>query len=112
MSELRLSSYRVMWLFVFFDLPTNTKKQRKNATKFRKTLEKDGFTMKQFSVYVRHAPSKENAEVHVKRVRLNVPEEGHVCILLVTDKQYGNMINIWGLIEKESEGIPQQLELF
>lgn len=112
MSELRLSGYRVMWLFVFFDLPTNTKKQRKHAAQFRKVLEKDGFTMKQYSVYVRHAPSKENAEVHIRRVRLNVPEEGHICILMVTDKQYGNIVNIWGKIEKSSESTPQQLELF
>lgn len=37
-----------MWLFVFFDLPVATKKQRKEATRFRKSLEKDGFTMMQF----------------------------------------------------------------
>jgi len=27
-----------MWLFVFFDLPTNTKKQRHAAARFRKDL--------------------------------------------------------------------------
>ena len=47
-----------MWVFVFFDLPVLTKQQRKQATQFRKALEKDGFTMMQFSVYVRHCPSK------------------------------------------------------
>ena len=66
----RINAYHVMWLFVFFDLPVLTKLQRKQATQFRKALEKDGFSMMQFSVYVRHCPSKENMEVHVKRVRL------------------------------------------
>ncbi|WP_290454125.1 CRISPR-associated endonuclease Cas2, partial [uncultured Muribaculum sp.] len=47
----RISEYRVMWVFVFFDLPTETKHQRKQAAKFRKNLICDGFTMFQFSFY-------------------------------------------------------------
>lgn len=58
MSEVRLNAYRIMWLFVFFDLPTNTKTERRHATQFRKALEKDGFSMMQYSVYVRHCPRK------------------------------------------------------
>ncbi len=45
MSHDRFSAYRVMWLFVMFDLPTETKKDRKNATQFRKNLVENGFTM-------------------------------------------------------------------
>ena len=59
MSELRLNAYRIMWLFVFFDLPTHTKTERRHAAQFRKALEKDGFAMMQYSVYVRHCVSKE-----------------------------------------------------
>jgi len=58
-----------MWVLVFFDLPTETKKQRSVATRFRKSLLDDGFNMFQFSIYLRHCPSKENAEVHIKRVK-------------------------------------------
>ena len=29
MSEVRLNAYRIMWLFVFFDLPVTTTKERK-----------------------------------------------------------------------------------
>lgn len=65
MSELRLNAYRIMWLFVFFDLPTHTKTERRHAAQFRKALEKDGFAMMQYSVYVRHCVSKENMEVHI-----------------------------------------------
>lgn len=50
----RFSEYRVMWVLVFFDLPTDTKTDRKNATKFRKNLLEDGFVMFQFSIYMRH----------------------------------------------------------
>ena len=57
----RFSEYRVMWVLVFFDLPTETQRDRKAATDFRKHIMKDGFTMFQFSIYVRHCPSVENA---------------------------------------------------
>ena len=108
----RLNAYRIMWLFVFFDLPTNTKKERAAAAKFRKNLEKDGFTMMQYSVYIRHCPSKENMDVHLKRVRMMVPDKGQISILNITDKQYGDIINIWGKVEKDLGPIPVQLELF
>jgi CRISPR-associated protein Cas2 len=93
MSDYRINAYHVMWIFVFFDLPVVTKAQRKKATKFRISLEKDGFVMMQFSVYIRHCPSRENMEVHIKRVKSFIPEEGKVSILHVTGKQYGDIIN-------------------
>ena len=46
----RLNEYRVMWVMVLFDLPTETKKDRKAAADFRKRLMEDGFTMFQFSI--------------------------------------------------------------
>ena len=61
----RLSEYRVMWLLVLFDLPTETKKDIREYTLFRKRLIKDGFTMFQFSIYVRNCPSMENAEMQI-----------------------------------------------
>ena len=58
-----------MWVLVFFDLPTETKKDKRAYQLFRKQLQKDGFTMFQFSIYVRHCASMDNAEVHIKRVK-------------------------------------------
>ena len=101
-----------MWLFVFFDLPTNTKAERRHAAQFRKALEKDGFTMMQFSVYVRHCASKENLAVHVRRVRKSMPQAGHTSLLSVTDKQYGEILNFWGKAERAAPATPQQLEFF
>ena len=60
----RFSEYRIMWVLVLFDLPTETKKDKKAYVDFKKNLQKDGFTMFQFSIYVRHCASSENAEVH------------------------------------------------
>ena len=79
----RFSEYRIMWVLVFFDLPTDTKKERKAAADFRKRLISDGFVMFQFSIYMRHCPSAENAAVHVKRVKS--------ILLTITDKQFGAM---------------------
>lgn len=112
MSENRINAYHVMWLFVFFDLPVMTKKERKEATQFRKSLEKDGFSMMQFSVYVRHCPSKENMIVHIKRVQPAIPPSGIVSILSVTDKQFSDIRNFYGKVEKAQLRVPQQLELF
>lgn len=64
----RISSYQLMWILIMFDLPTETKKQRKADTDFRKSLIADGFTMFQFSIYVRNCASRENTDVHVKRI--------------------------------------------
>jgi CRISPR-associated protein Cas2 len=108
----RINAYKIMWLFVFFDLPTKTKKERKAYADFRKKLQKDGFGMLQYSVYTRHCPSRENAEVHIKRVLSNLPHKGQVTIASFTDKQYGDIINYWGRIPEPVPSSPQQLELF
>lgn len=101
-----------MWVLVFFDLPTETKKDRKHYTKFRKDIIADGFQMFQFSMYIRHCSSKENAEVHVKRVKQILPPKGHVGIMNVTDKQFGMMEIFRGLELVNAPETVQQLELF
>lgn len=101
-----------MWVLVFFDLPTDTKKERKAASDFRKKLLLDGFVMFQFSIYMRHCPSAENAAVHIKRVKSFLPELGQVGILTITDKQFGDM-ELY--TEKKVQKPPMeyvQLELF
>ena len=108
----RFSEYRIMWVLVFFDLPTETKKQRKAYTDFRRKLVDDGFTMFQFSIYLRHCPSVENAQVHIKRVKLALPELGEVGILCITDKQFGQMELFLGKKAETLNQPVQQLELF
>lgn len=112
MQQQRLNAYHIMWIFVFFDLPVTTKKQRKKATRFRKDLEKSGFTMMQYSVYTRHCASRQSVDVQIKRIKKMVPEEGQVSILTVTDKQYGDIINYWGAKSQPMPEGPKQLEMF
>ncbi|MCD8237254.1 MAG: CRISPR-associated endonuclease Cas2 [Prevotellaceae bacterium] len=108
----RLSEYRVMWVLVFFDLPTETKKDKKAYADFRKNLQRDGFTMFQFSIYIRHCASSESSEVHIKRVKSFLPAYGNVGILCITDKQFGNIQLFYGNKPKEIKTPGLQLELF
>ncbi len=108
----RFSEYRIMWVLVLFDLPTETKKERKAYALFRKRILADGFTMFQFSIYLRHCPSRENAEVHIRRVKSFLPEQGDVGIMCITDKQFGEMEIFSNCKPKPPETPCQQLELF
>jgi len=101
-----------MWILVHFDLPTETKTDKKNYAKFRKRIMADGFTMFQFSMYIRHCSSKENTEVHIKRVKAILPPKGHVGILTITDKQFGMMEIFRGIDSVPAPETSQQLELF
>ncbi len=108
----RLNAYRIMWLLVMFDLPTETKIQRKRYAKFRKLLLSYGYSMFQFSIYMRHCASAESADVHKRRLRTIVPEEGVIGILEITDKQFSRMEIYYGSKAKRPPGTPIQLELF
>jgi CRISPR-associated protein Cas2 len=101
-----------MWVMVFFDLPVETKKDQRDYRRFVNILEKDGFTRFQYSIFIRHSPSLENAKVHIKRVKINLPPKGHVVILHITDRQFG-LMEIFRSTKKEHlPSTPQQLELF
>ena len=108
----RLSEYRVMWILVFFDLPTETKRDKKNYALFRKNLLNDGFAMFQFSIYIRHCASRENMDVHLKKVKSFVPPFGKVGLLTVTDKQFGAIQLFYGRKPVEPKAPGLQLELF
>lgn len=108
----RLNAYRTMWIMVFFDLPTETKAERKAASQFRKSLLDDGFEMFQFSVYTRFCASRENSAVHMERIKSRLPEKGKVAMMQITDKQFGMIELFYGKKEADPEPPKQQLELF
>lgn len=104
-----------MWLMVAFDLPTDTKEDRKRYGEFRKGLLKLGFSMLQYSIYVRWSGSLERCEVQKKKLQAILPCKGQVSILMFTDKQYG-MIEHYYCSERNriAPGSDQghQLEIF
>lgn len=106
--------FKMGWLIVAFDLPVITKKQRKAATDFRNFLIDDGFTMMQFSVYVRFCVTFARQETHVARVKKNLPPEGSVRAIFVTRSQWERSFVIHGAPAKQGtpEGMPEQLQFW
>ena len=82
---------RFMRVLVFFDLPVNSKQRRKEYALFRKALINDGFTMLQYSVYVRLARNHDDAQKHLRTVEQHLPPAGSVRAMIVTEKQYAQM---------------------
>lgn len=105
-----------MWLLVMFDLPVLTKEQRGRAVKFRKFLLRDGYIMLQLSVYARICNGSEMNEKHMKRLSQNLPPEGSVKVLQITDRQYGRMKFLVSAGEKNARpshlGPSNQMVLF
>lgn len=85
-----------MRLLVFFDLPITSTSSRREYTRFRKYLIKDGFYMLQESVYSKICLNGSQVESYKRRLRENRPPEGLVQLLIVTERQYANMEYIVG----------------
>ena len=103
---------RYMRIIVFFDLPTLTKTNRKNASRFRNFLIKDGYIMLQLSVYSRICKGQDDVEKHTKRLKSLIPKEGSVRLLNITEKQYTSMEVLVGSLKKEESIGEKQLLLF
>ena len=82
---------KFMRILVFFDLPVKTKRERKKATQFRNFLLKDGYYMVQLSVYARVCNGNDMVELHKQRLKMNVPDEGSIRVLVITERQYENV---------------------
>ncbi len=107
-----LSGYRIMWLFVMFDLPVGTKAERRRATQFRHALLDMGFEMSQFSVYLRFCAGKEAAEAFIRRIEQALPPSGKVHVVQITDKQFEKIRTFKGRKRERTPGNPDQLALF
>ncbi len=107
-----LSGYRLMWILVMFDLPTDTRQQRKAATGFRDFLLDEGFERSQFSVYARFVNGKEAFATRVSRIERHLPASGDVQILNFTDRQYRDIVHFSDQGRQKARENPQQLVMF
>jgi CRISPR-associated protein Cas2 len=87
---------RFMRLVVFFDLPVETAKQRKEYRLFRKFLIKDGYLAMQESVYSRLVTTDAAASRALERMKKHRPPDGIVQVLRVSERQYETMVFITG----------------
>lgn len=86
-----------MRMLVFFDLPVVTRPEKRAYTQFRRFLLNDGFDMIQFSVYGRILNGSDAQDKHFKRLIANLPPEGSVRLLTVTEKQFATMKLLVGM---------------
>ena len=102
-----------MRMMVFFDLPTVTKTDKRAYTLFRRFLLNDGYDMIQFSIYGRILNGTDAEEKHMKRLVSNLPTEGSIRVLTVTEKQYAGMKLLVGLpLFQEKKVNANQIALF
>lgn len=103
--------WRAMWLVVFYDLPVLTREQRREASRFHRFLEDQGFDRLHYSVYLRFCGSAERIETFERRVRSHLPEWGNVCALRLTDRQFSGMKRWVAKMPEEPPSPPAQYML-
>jgi len=101
-----------MRIIVLFDLPTTSKKDRRAYQRFRQYLLSDGYSMLQFSIYIRLCNGQDAVDKHLNRLSANIPINGSIRSISITDKQFAKM-KLWlGEKSQNEEKIkPEQLIL-
>ncbi|AZA25340.1 CRISPR-associated endonuclease Cas2 [Lactobacillus delbrueckii subsp. lactis] len=85
-----------MVLLLSFDLPRNTKEERKKAAEYRKRLVELGFDMKQYSLYEREVESDTTKDHLIGILKKEVPDDGMITLYLLPDEVNNKQINILG----------------
>lgn len=101
-----------MRLIVMFDLPVGTPRQRSAAARFRNDLLKDGYTMMQYSIYVRLCKGVDAISKHRARLLDSVPAMGAVRMMVVTEKQYADMEILLGELAAPDKETAQQIRFY
>ncbi len=84
-------NYKFMRLLVFFDLPMLTDKNRRDYQQFHKYLIRHGFIMMQKSVYTKLVINNVTSEAVRKSIAGNLPPEGIVELLEITENQFSRI---------------------
>ncbi|MCX7799862.1 MAG: CRISPR-associated endonuclease Cas2 [Fimbriimonadales bacterium] len=101
-----------MWLLLTFDLPMETKVQRRSYRRLVHRLHRWGFRRMQLSVFARFVRGDEQAKLFELYLRTHCPPEGEIRLIRLTDAQYDAMVVIRGGARVQPEDQPDQFELF
>ncbi|WP_441004655.1 CRISPR-associated endonuclease Cas2 [Staphylococcus epidermidis] len=85
-----------MYLLVSFDLPRDTKLERRIASKYRLRLIELGFSMKQFSLYERYVSNVQKKDKILKILKQEIPDTGSITLYILPDEVNSNQITILG----------------
>lgn len=98
-----LTGWSMMWIICMFDIPVRTKTEMRKATRFRNLLLDNGFSMKQFSVYIKPVKSLGVGQTTTRTLAKYIPDNSSVSFLFITDKQYLMTENYLGKNFSENE---------
>jgi CRISPR-associated protein Cas2 len=101
-----------VWCVVMFDLPVQTKTQRREATRFRSLLVEAGYSMVQFSVYGKYSPTLQSNRTIERFIKAHLPADGEVRIFHLTDNQWASATRYVSRKKEPQENAPEQLTLF
>lgn len=101
--------YRVMRLFVMFDLPVTTAQNRRDYRIFHKALVNEGFLMMQESVYTRITANRKSAELLEQRLIKELPKTGLVQTLIVTESQFSSIKFLLGTESDDIRNNPSRV---
>lgn len=90
-----------MRTILFFDLPSVTKKDHREYTKFIKLIKSEGFAMLQESVYSKLSINENSVDATLKNIKSKLPPDGSITCLTVTEKQFASMLTLLGEIETD-----------
>lgn len=85
-----------MMLLVCFDLPRETKIERKQAAHYRKRLIELGFSMKQYSLYEREVRNTSTRNNVIQILKQELPNTGMITLYLLPDEVNNQQITILG----------------
>lgn len=102
-----------MRVLVFFDIPVKSKQNRKNASAFRTMLIKEGYVMTQYSVYTKICSGLDSAKRAVDNLKRNLPSQGNIRALIITEKQWADMQLLIGTPSiQETKVSSEQISIF
>ncbi len=95
------SVFRFMRSLLMFDLPVETAKDRRSYAKFVKFVKKQGFVMFQKSIYCKLSVNEAAAKLAEKTIRNNLPPNGVVSMLTLTENQFNSISYLLGEFETD-----------
>lgn len=91
-----LSKYRAMRLILMFDLPSVESYEKKEYLNFKKGLILNGYSMMQFSVYMKPVNVQVKMKQELNKLKKYIPSGGNIRLIAITEKQYDEMVMVLG----------------
>ncbi|MGX7417615.1 CRISPR-associated endonuclease Cas2 [Carnobacterium gallinarum] len=108
-----MSMNRFMRILVMFDLPVGSKRERREAVRFRNYLLNEGYVMMQFSVYYRICSGYDMVKKYEHKLERHLPNQGSVRMVCMTEKQFSSMKLLVGDdLENEKKVNSSSLSIF